>query len=93
MRRAMLVAVLVLMACDQQGHDTGDEGGTPATAVEVPENAIRVSDNYYMVPLVEAVSGCQAYRAFSPTALVAQAIFYRTVDGRFVMDRNEAACD
>lgn len=99
MRGTVLIAVLALIACDPPGRATGTEGGTPTSegaadnSVDVPENAIPVGDRYYMVPLAETVRGCRAYRPFSPTGRVPQAIYYRTVDGRFVTDRRQAVCE
>jgi len=99
MRGKVLIALFALMACVPQvdGGDTGivvPPGDRDAESfVEVPENAIRVSDMYYMVPLAERVQGCRAYRPFSPTRRVQQAIHYRTADGRFVTDRGRAACE
>ncbi|NNG04377.1 MAG: hypothetical protein HKM95_09790 [Inquilinus sp.] len=96
MPRPWLVAALALVACDPREPDTGAEAGAsdpPGAVIEVPRNAIRLHDQFYMVPLDERVGGCQAYRAFSPTGRVPQAIYYRTPDGRFVMDRGLAVCD
>ena len=88
MRGAVLIALLALCACDRPGVD-----GPPRGSVAVPENAIQVGDEYYMVPLAERVQGCPAYQPFSPTRRVQQAIHYRTADGRFVMDRGQAVCN
>ena len=99
MRTLLLTVALALFACAQQssvpdsGGASADGAGPTGSPSEVPENAIRVRDQYYMVPLAEPVLGCQAYRAFSPTLRVSQAIYYRAADGRFVIDRNDAVCD
>lgn len=88
MRGIILIAFLAICACDPVGGAGSSEG-----SVAVPENAIQVSDQYYMVPLAERVQGCRAYRPFSPTRRVQQAIHFRTADGRFVTDRSQAVCD
>lgn len=64
---------------------------TPPPA-DIPENAIPVGENMYMVPLGEDESGCMMYQAHAPGRLVAQVIHYRAADGRFVTDKREAAC-
>lgn len=61
-------------------------------AVELPDGAIAVGEDLYMVPLAKPVSGCPAFRAFSPNRMVVQAIYFRAADGRFVMSRQEADC-
>lgn len=88
MRELFLTALLVLGACGPLGGAQSSQ--RPAA---VPENAIEVGIDYYMVPLDERVQGCPAYRPFSPTLRVQQAIHYRTADGRFVRDRSQAVCD
>lgn len=94
MRGIILIAALALIACDPPGGVGGPgEGGPYRGSVAVPDNAIKVGDEYYMVPLAEPVQGCQAYRPFSPIRRVQQALHYRTADGRFVMDRGLAVCD
>ena len=72
--------------------DTDKSGAPPATAAGVPEGAIAVGDDVYMVPIAEDDTGCMMYRMFSPTKAVVQAIHYRTADDRFVMDKERAAC-
>ena len=64
----------------------------PALKSSAEVNAIRLNDDFYMVPLDAKVAGCQAYRAFSPSGRVPQAIYYRTADGQFVTDRGQAKC-
>lgn len=65
---------------------------------EIPENAIPMGEDLYMVPLDRPLDGCPAFRAFSPTRMVLQAIFFRTKaefreeEGTFTLDRNKADC-
>ncbi len=88
-RTVLLAAGLWLAACDP---DPG--AGTPARdSPEVPAGAIEIGEDHYMVPLDQPVDGCPAYRAFSRNRMVAQAIYFRTADGRFVLDRQQADCD
>lgn len=71
-----------------------DKSATPtaATDTRVPDGAIAVGDDVYMVPLGKDAQGCAMYRAFSPTKAVAQVLQYRAADGQFVMNKDEAAC-
>ena len=88
-RTALLTTGLWLAAC---GPNSGT--GTPARdSPEVPAGAIEIGEDHYMVPLDQPVDGCPAYRAFSRTRMVAQAIYFRAADGRFVLDRQRADCD
>lgn len=70
----------------------GQSGPAGPIAVEPPDGAIALGADLYMVPLAEPVDGCPAFRAFSPNRMVVQAIYFRTADGRFVMDRQEVDC-
>jgi len=70
---------------------------TPAPAVEagataLPARAIAIGGDVFMVPAGADDIGCPWFRAFSPTKMVVQAMFYRDAAGGFVMDRNEAVC-
>ena len=99
MRVPIVIVALALLGCG--GSDTeagtrsveGEADGRRLPTGELPDNAIAVRDQFYMVPLAEAVDGCAAYRAYSPSERVPQAIYYRTSDGRFVINRDEADCD
>jgi len=71
------------------GHSESSGQG----AGKLPYGAIAVGEELYMVPLAEPVGGCPAFRAFSPTRMVVQAIYFRTADGRFVTSQQEADCN
>ena len=58
----------------------------------LPEGAIALGESLYMVPAGVDDTGCPWFRAFSPTKMVAQAMFYRAAEGGFVMDKSEAVC-
>ena len=61
-------------------------------AAELPVGAIAIGDDVYMVPAGADDAGCPWFRAFSPTKMVVQAMFYRAAEGGFTMDRTGAAC-
>ena len=82
----MLVAG-VLAACDAR-----PSGEVSPSAAELPAGAVAIGDDIYMVPAGRDDTGCPWFRAFSPTKLVVQAMFYRAADGGFVMARSEAVC-
>jgi hypothetical protein len=71
-----------------------DKSAAPSVAsyAQLPNGAIAVGDDAYMVPIGKDAQGCAMYRVFSPTKAVAQAIYYRADDDRFVMNKYEAAC-
>ena len=81
-------------ACSGTAETTREQSNGP----QVPENAIPIGEDIYVVPLNEPVDGCPAFRPFSPTAMVVQAIYYRTKaayrdrEGPFTIDRNKADC-
>lgn len=90
---ALGAAALVLAACSD-AEVAGDKGAAPADAAPagVPASAIAVGDDVYMVPLGPDAEGCAMFRVFSPTKAVVQAIHYRTADGAFVMNKQDAQC-
>lgn len=95
MRRVLAgitLAVLMLGACaDRDGGDPLAAPGT-STPVMVPPGAVKIGDDLYMVELAAKAGDCPAFRPWSPTKMVAQAIYYRGRSGGFVLDRAVAAC-
>ena len=65
-------------------------GAVPASAI--PAGAIKVGQDLYQVPIGRDADGCAMYRLYSPTRMVSQAISYRSRDGGFTIDRQEADC-
>ena len=66
-------------------------GDTEPDLPPVPENAIAVGEDFYMVPAGEDPDGCPRFRAFSQRGQVPDVLFYRAVDGGFTPDRRGAA--
>ena len=62
----------------------------PASAV--PAGAIELGQDLYQVPIGRDADGCAIYRLYSPTRMVGQAISYRSRDGGFTIDRQQADC-
>jgi hypothetical protein len=81
-----LVAIIALAAC-QKGTTM-----TKTLPPGVPENAVHVKDELYMIPIKKDHSGCMMYRAYSTKGAAVGAIFYRASDGGFVMEKVKSAC-
>jgi len=60
--------------------------------VAPPAGSIKIDEDYYMTPIGRDRNGCAQYTAFSRHHRVAQVIYYRARDGRFVTDKTQAAC-
>jgi len=85
-------ALIALAACRSETATSKPQSpGTPPPGV--PDNAIFVKDNLYMVPIKPDNSGCMMYRALSPGGVAVAAIFFRAADGGFVMDKSKSACN
>lgn len=80
-----VIAPLLITGCAASDDDRALPDG-------IPEDAIPVSKDMYMVPLGRDDMGCMMYQAHAPGKLVAQVIHYRAADGRFVTDKRKAAC-
>lgn len=85
--RLGVVASLLLTACA-----TAERPGRPADAAVVPEAAIAVGPDLYMVPMGADSSGCPVFQPWSPTLMVVQALHWRTKNGDFTLDREAADC-
>jgi len=59
---------------------------------KIPDSAIHVGEELYMIPVSKDKSSCTMYRAFSPNRAVVAAMFFRTADGKFVIDKNKSNC-
>jgi hypothetical protein len=90
----MLSVSLAVQGCaGAEPEATGTSGGdVPRAWAEVPPDAIRIADQLYQVPIGADDDGCPRYRLYSPTKLVAQAIYYRDPAGGFTPDRRQADC-
>ena len=63
-----------------------------ASYTQLPNGAIAVGDDFYVVPMGKDAQGCVMYSVFSLTKVVGQMILYRTDDDRFVTNKDDAAC-
>ena len=79
---------IALVACVLGGCNASPVAGSGTDGL--PKGAIVVGEDLYMVPAGLDETGCPWFRAFSPTKMVVQAMFYRAAEGGFVMDRTEA---
>jgi hypothetical protein len=88
-----LVAGIALQGCGAQAPGaTPASGGVAEAAAGIPAGAIAIGDELYQVPIAADDGGCPRYRLYSPTRLVAQVIYYRSIAGDFTTDRRDAAC-
>jgi hypothetical protein len=105
LRRAAAALVIGCWLCSTLGGCTrpqpsGAAQGTAGAAAapgalpagEIPAGAIEVGQDLYQVPIGRDADGCAIYRLYSPTRMVSQAISYRSRDGGFTIDRQEADC-
>jgi len=105
LRRAAAALVIGCWLCSTLGgctspHPSGAAQRTAGSAAapgalpagEIPAGAIEVGQDLYQVPIGRDADGCAIYRLYSPTRMVGQAISYRSRDGGFTIDRQEADC-
>jgi hypothetical protein len=90
----LLVICLLVPACTAERPVTTPPPAVPEeqAPAAVPPGAIDVGEDLYQVPIGTDADGCSMFRLYSPTKLVAQAIYYRDPAGGFTMSRQEAAC-
>lgn len=79
--------LLLLNGCAMA--ETGGDGSAPAA---VPEGAIPVGPDLYMLPMGSDDTGCPMFQPWSPTLIVVQALHWRAADGSFTLDRDAADC-
>jgi hypothetical protein len=89
-----LVMGLLVQACTAEDPVARSTSGVAQdrAAADVPRGAIEVGEDLYQIPIGADADGCQMFRMYSPTRLVAQAIYYRGAAGGFTMSKHEAAC-
>jgi hypothetical protein len=83
----LIAAPALLMACEAAPLKKSQDN-VPA----LPLGAIHVIDNLYMVPIGDKKPPCTVYRAHATDGAAVAALFYRTTDGTFVMDKSKSAC-
>lgn len=71
-------------------------GGGPGSGAQggdlVPDGAVPVGDDLYMVPAGVDRDGCAQFTAWSAAKAVLQVIYYRDRNGGFTTDRSKADC-
>ena len=89
-----LIMGILVQACTAERPVTRSTSGAAAdrAAADVPGGAIEVGEDLYQIPIGTDEDGCPMFRMYSPTRLVAQAIYYRDLAGGFTMSKQEAAC-
>ena len=85
--RCLAASLLLLNACAM-----ADTPETSANRAPVPEGAIPVSADLYMLPMGIDETGCPVFQPWSPTLMVVQALHWRTAEGTFTLDRDAADC-
>ena len=83
------VAWILIAGC----ANAGGRDPAPPSPVAIPRDAVKIGDDVYMAPLPTKIDGCPAFRQWSATKMVTQAIYYRGRAGGFVLDRAQANCD
>jgi hypothetical protein len=91
---ALLVMGSLVQACTAEPPVTRSTSGLAkeGPAAEIPRGAIEVGEDLYQIPIGTDADGCPMFRMYSPTKLVAQAIYYRDSVGGFTMSKEAAAC-
>ena len=87
--------VLALSACASDDMTTEATAGEPSGAAETrapPADAVRVKEDYYMVPIGVDDDGCEQYSPWSANNPVTTALYFRKADGSFTLSRAEAGC-
>jgi hypothetical protein len=89
-----LVIGLLAQACAAEHPAPGSTSGVAADqeAPPLPFGAIQVGEDLYQIPIGADGDGCPRFRMYSPTKLVAQAIYYPDGAGGFTASKEEAAC-
>ena len=83
------MSLVALAACH---GDMADGGDAPSSPPDPPPGAVRLADDYYMVPRGVDRYGCPSYSPWSRRNLVPAAIYYRKADGSFTLYRSDAVC-
>ena len=74
------------------GTEAGGAQTSGAEGAEIPEGALPVEDDVYMVPAGKDAGGCETFTLWSPTKAVIMVIHYRDGKGGFTPDRSKADC-
>jgi hypothetical protein len=90
---AALIGILVQAGCAPAGSGDVRLGpGAPRLVAELPDGAIPIGSELYMLPIGRDEDGCMMYQLHAPRGMVIQAIHYRTAAGSFTLDKQDADC-
>ncbi len=87
----LAAASLVTLHACSGGTERGN-GDAETAWPDPPPGAVRLADDYYMVPRGADRYGCSSYSPWSRRSPVPAAIYYRKADGGFTLYRSDSDC-
>ena len=76
----LVAATMLSSACSSAGNQA------------LPPDAVRVGDDYFMVPVGVDEQGCRQFTPWSSSRPVPTAIYYRKADGEYTLYRSDTNC-
>ncbi len=94
-RKGSALALAAMMSACMGLAPNGSKDLVLQTEKAVPQGSVMMEEGIYMVPVGEDEgTGCTMYTMVSrvPGKVVIAAIFWRTLNGKFVLNKREADC-
>jgi len=84
-----LILIILLFSCSDRAITKDNDS---YSLDNLPENAVKIEDDLYYIPIGRDQDNCLMYRAYSEKNQVFQAIIYRDKDNNFSLSKNKNSC-
>lgn len=83
------IFIFILCACKET---TIESKSIKSLNDQLPENAVKIEDDLYYIPIGRDEDNCLMYRAYSKNNAVLASIIYRNKNKTFSLSKNKETC-
>ena len=85
----IIISLFILCSCKEK---TIESKNITSLKDQLPENAVKIEDDLYYIPIGRDEDNCLMYRAYSEKNAVLAAIIYRNKNKTFSLSKNKETC-
>ena len=89
--KPIIILISLFIFCSCKENTIESKNITPLKD-KLPENAVKIEDDLYYIPIGRDEDNCLMYRAYSEKNAVLAAIIYRNKNKTFSLSKNKETC-